>query len=65
MGSKVIISQIPNPIRAAQSMLFIISEYKSDYYHTMLEKVIVTPEVWQACFNHALTTETEEIMWVY
>ena len=30
----------------------------------MLEKVIVTPEVWQACFNHALTTETEEIMWV-
>ena len=28
----------------------------------MLDKVLVTPEVWQACFHHALTTDTEEIM---
>jgi len=28
----------------------------------MLDRVLVTPEVWQACFHHALTTQTEEIM---
>lgn len=28
----------------------------------MLEKVKITPEVWAACWNHALTTETEEVM---
>ena len=30
----------------------------------MLRKVIVSAEVWFACWNHALTTETEEIMQV-
>jgi len=28
----------------------------------MLEKVKITPEVWAACWNHTLTTETEEVM---
>jgi len=28
----------------------------------MLTKVIITPEVWNACWSHALTTETQEIM---
>ena len=39
-----------------------ISYLVSKSLFVMVEAVLVTPEVWWACWSHVLTTQTEEVM---